>query len=148
VIILIIWVNHHGLFKLIKRTDHLFLVLNGLLLMTVTTLPFVTALLAAYIGRPEMRVAQLVYSGASLLMALTYNRMWAYAARGGRLLDAEADQRVVHSVTKQFSVGPPLYAAAFVLAFFSAEASLALCILLAVFFALPSTVTRRLWPFP
>ena len=34
--ILIMWVNHHNLMSLIKRTDHVFLMLNGLLLMGVS----------------------------------------------------------------------------------------------------------------
>ena len=33
--ILIMWVNHHIIFRLIHRTDQLFLILNGLLLMVV-----------------------------------------------------------------------------------------------------------------
>lgn len=31
--VLIMWVNHHALFRIIRRTDHLFLLLNGLLLL-------------------------------------------------------------------------------------------------------------------
>jgi len=37
--ILIMWINHHNLFRLIRRTDHVFLLLNGLLLLVVTTIP-------------------------------------------------------------------------------------------------------------
>src|SRR5262245_58066326 len=42
--ILIMWVNHHRLFQHIKRTDNPFLMLNGLLLMGVTIVPFPTGL--------------------------------------------------------------------------------------------------------
>ena len=45
-------------------------------------------------------------------------------------------------MNRQYSFGPPLWVIAFVLAFFSVEVSLALTILLAVFFTLPSTITR------
>ena len=38
--ILIMWINHHILFTHIARNDHLFLLLNGLLLMLVTLVPF------------------------------------------------------------------------------------------------------------
>lgn len=140
--ILIMWINHHALFQLIRRTDHVFLLLNGLLLLIITAIPFATNLLATYLQQPDKTVAQVVYSGLSLLMALTYNRMWAYASRGGRLLADTVDQRLVRSKTRQYAPGPLLYGTAFVAAFFSAYASLALCMLLAVFFALPSTVIR------
>src|SRR5262245_12641783 len=40
--ILIMWVNHHSIFRFIRRSDHSFLLLNGLLLMVITTVPFGT----------------------------------------------------------------------------------------------------------
>ena len=64
--ILIMWINHHNLFRLIKRTDQMFLLLNGFLLLVVTTIPFATALLAEYLQDPDKRVAQVVYCGVSL----------------------------------------------------------------------------------
>ncbi len=142
--ILIMWINHHNLFRLIRRTDHLFLLLNGLLLLIVTTIPFATSLLATYLLLPDNRAAQVVYSGAFLLMATTYNHMWAYASRDRRLLGADADERSARAVTQSYRFGPLLYLAIFALAFVNAEVSLALGGLLSVFFALPSTLTRAL----
>jgi len=43
--ILVMWLNHHNLFKQIKRVDHTLLLLNGLLLLGVTLVPFPTALI-------------------------------------------------------------------------------------------------------
>ena len=40
--ILIVWVNHHNLLMQIKRVDHTFLLLNGLLLFGATFVPFPT----------------------------------------------------------------------------------------------------------
>ena len=86
--ILIMWINHHALFRLIRRTDHLFLLINGLLLLIITTYPFATNLLATYLRQPDdKRVAQLIYVGLSLLMAVTFNGMWRYASHDNRLLD-------------------------------------------------------------
>ncbi len=140
--ILIMWINHHNLFRLIRRTDHLFLLLNGLLLLSVTTVPFATSLLATYLQQPDKRVAQVVYGGVSLAMATAFNRMWAYASRDRRLLGPDVDERIVRGVTQAYRFGPPIYTVTVVLALFSAEASLALCILLAIFFALPRRVGR------
>src|SRR5690348_10117444 len=39
----IMWINHHRLFTLIRRSDNLLLVFNGLLLLGVTFVPFATA---------------------------------------------------------------------------------------------------------
>jgi len=124
--VLIMWVNHHALFRIIRRTDHLFLLLNGLLLLVVTVFPFATLLLATYLGQPN----------------LAFNQSWRYAPRDSLLLDPTADPQRIRRISSQYAFGPPLYLVAVALAFFSAEVSLALCILLAVFFALPSSLTR------
>jgi TMEM175 potassium channel family protein len=142
--ILIMWINHHHLFQVIRRTDHFFLLLNGLLLMVITTVPFVTSLLAAYLTQPDKRTAQVVFSGAYLLMAVVFNMMWRYASGGKRLLGDGIDMRNVEDITRQFRFGPFVYLIAFALAFASAEGSLTLNILLAVFYALPSNITRAL----
>lgn len=142
VTILIYWVNHHNVFRLIRRADHAFLLMNGLFLMLITIIPFSSSLLAAYIERPDQRAAEIVYSGTFLAAAIIFNRMWAHAVRGGRLLRKDAHAETVRSISKAFSFGPPLYLVAFALAFVSAKASLALCIALAVFFALPSAISR------
>ncbi len=131
--VLIMWVNHHALFRIIRRTDHLFLLLNGLLLLVVTVFPFATLLLATYLEQPDVadrKTAQIVYAGLSLVLALAFNQSWRYAARDGLLLDPAADPRQVRGISSQYAFGPPLYLGAVALTFVSAEVSLALCILL------------------
>ena len=142
--VLIMWVNHHALFQIIRRTDQAFMLLNGFLLLVVTALPFGTAVLAAYLQHPERKVAQVLYSGLLLLLTLTSNRMWSYAARDRRLLDPAATQERIQRLTRQYALGPPVQSLAFALAFVSAEASLGLCILLSLFFATPNAVTHSL----
>src|SRR5450631_832802 len=44
----VMWISHHRLFTHIRRVDHGLLVLNTLLLLGVTVVPFPTALLAAH----------------------------------------------------------------------------------------------------
>ena len=142
--ILIMWVNHHNLFQQIWRTDHPFLLLNGVLLLGITVVPFPTALLATYIREPQARTAALVYSGMFLVIAIFFNLMWRYAAQDGRLLGPTADRRFVAVITRQYRTGPLLYLIPFALAFLSAFASFGFCMALAVYFALPISVTHRL----
>ncbi len=66
----IMWINHHRLFTLIKRSDNLLLVFNGLLLLGVTFVPFPTAVLAEYIPRDGGHVAAAVYSGTYTVLAV------------------------------------------------------------------------------
>ncbi len=135
--ILIIWINHHRVFGLIQRTDDRFVILNGLLLLCVTIVPFSTALLATYIRLPDSRPATLVYAGTCLLMAICFQSLWHYAARDGRLLGPDHDSTVATGITKSFRFGPILYAVVFCLAFVSVAASVGLSLLLALFFTIP-----------
>jgi len=137
VTVLIMWTNHHKLFRLIRRSNHTFLTINGLLLMFVTLVPFPTALLAEHLGRPGGATAAAVYSGTFVFIAVLFNVLWRYAARGARLLARGHDREAAAEITRQYRFGPLLYLAAFVLAFVSVAASVGLCGCLAVFFAWP-----------
>ncbi|MFL5800940.1 MAG: TMEM175 family protein [Roseiflexaceae bacterium] len=137
----IMWINHHRLFTLIKRSDQMLLVLNSLLLLGITFVPFPTALLSEYIGEPDQQIAALVYSGTFVLTAICFNLLWRYASHKNRLLDPRSDPLAVHAISRQYAFGPLLYLVAFGLAFVSGVASLALNLLLALFFALPARKT-------
>ena len=57
--ILIVWLNHHAVFGLVRRADFLFLLANGfvllLLLLLVTVMPLLTALVTAYLAHRPAR---------------------------------------------------------------------------------------------
>lgn len=138
--ILIVWTNHHNLFRLIRRTDHPFLLLNGLLLFTVTLIPFPTDIVAEYLRAPGARTAAVFYAGAFFAMALAFNAVWRYARRGGRLLARDADPRLIRTIDQQFLLGPVTYAIAVAVAAVDGLAGLALVTALAVYWALPEHV--------
>src|SRR5438477_2844831 len=48
--VLIMWVNHHGLFELISHVDRRLMFVNGALLAVVTFVPFPTAVLAQHLN--------------------------------------------------------------------------------------------------
>ena len=138
--ILIMWVNHHNLFTYIKRSDGLFLFLNGLVLLTVTVVPFPTALLAEYIRQPQASLAAAVYAGTFLCNCVAFNIMWRYAAKEKRLLDKNMNDALIAGIKRQAMTGMPLYLLAIILAFVSVSASVAMCMLLAVFFAVTGSM--------
>ncbi len=137
--ILIMWINHHRLFTAIRRTDHALLVLNGLLLLGVTVVPFPTKLVAEFLGHRDQTIAVMVYNGTFVMIAIFFNMLWRYASYNNRLFDSSTDPELVRRISQQFVLGPVAYLIAFVLAIFSAPASLALSMLLALFYALPSS---------
>ncbi len=138
VTISIMWMNHHRLFTLIRRTDNTLLLLNGLLLLGVTFVPFPTAVLAEYIPRDGAHIAAAAFSGTYAVLAICFNLLWRYAAHKNRLLDHRADPHLVGAITRGYSYGPPVYLLTFVLAFISVAASVTMNLVLAIFWALPS----------
>jgi uncharacterized membrane protein len=139
--ILVMWVNHHRIFRLVRTTDYPFLYWNGFLLLTITFVPFPTAVLAQHLAGPEATVAAAVYAGASVMIALAFNGMWRYLRKHPHLLLASADPAEIEGISRQYRFGPLLYVIAFGLAFVSVAASVSACLALAIFFAIASRTT-------
>ncbi len=146
VTVLVIWVHHHLVFALIEKNDPPFLYWNGLLLLCVTFVPFPTALLAEYLLHPDARVAANLYTGTFLAISLAFAALWRHAA--ARLLPGDpssARKREARQITRQYRFGAPLYLCAFGVSFVSEAWSVALCLMLAMFFALwqPTAAAAR-----
>ena len=140
-VILVMWVNHHRIFSLVRRSDDAFLYWNGLLLLFVTIVPFPTAVLARYLleSEHEARIAAAVYSGMGVLSAIAFTALWRHAIRDERLL-VPGRREEVRELNDQYRFGPLAYLVAFALSFVSSWASVGVCLALALVFAL-----RGLW---
>ncbi len=145
--VVIMWINHHMLFNFIKRTSHTLLLLNSLLLLAISVVPFPTALLSEYIGsghEDSARVAAMVYSGLGLTIAFFYNLFWWHVSSGNRLIDRRADPEAVRTITRSYLFGPLVYVVAFVLSIFTPLGGLLANLVIAAFFALPNSSLRTI----
>ena len=139
----IMWLNHHRLFTLIGRSTHTLVMLNLLVLLGVTVVPFPTALIAENLKRPlNERTAALVYNGWFVGIALAFNGLWRYASGGRGLLDPSVSEAEVQAQSRQYMFGPLIYLVAWALAFVNATLSIAINLALALFFAFPLRVKR------
>lgn len=118
--ILVMWVNHHGIFTLVHHADGRFLFANGFLLLSVTAVPFPTAVVARYLDTGAGEAAVALYAGVFVVIALGYNALWWAAAYRRRLLTEEITPSQVAGVSRRFYVGPPVYGAAVGLALVNA----------------------------
>lgn len=140
--ILVIWVQHHWIFVLIRKYDHSLFYLNGVLLLFVTFIPFPTALLSEYLLHSDARVAANFYTATFLAISLSFDVLWRHSSK--RLLADHAineKKEEAIEITKHYRFGPLLYFVTFGVSFLSEPLSIALCLMLALFFAL------RGWPF-
>ena len=139
----IMWTNHHRLFNHIRRSDSGLMLLNLLLLLGVTFVPYPTSVLAAQLGHPDERLAVLIFNGSYFFIAIFFNLLWRYAtSRKRQLVASETDAGEIDGITRQYAFGPVSYLACVGLAFVSVDASLALNFALACFFALPPKVLK------
>jgi uncharacterized membrane protein len=138
IIIGIWWANHHALLDTMEQSDHPLLLANTLHLMCIAFLPFSTALLAEYLRDvgDQVTVAAVVYIGTLLAAGLTFNLIWHRAVRAG-LLRRGFPAAAVARNTRLFAVSILIYAGAFALAFVVPIVSLALCVGIALYYALP-----------
>ncbi len=138
VTILIMWISHHRLFELIRKTDSVFMLLNGFLLMLVTVVPFPTAVLAEYFGHAGSRLACLAYCTLFLWIGIAYNLMWHYAARRHRLLKQSITPAQRKRISLSYALGPIAYFVALGSVFISEQFSMATIAAIAIFFTFMS----------
>ena len=138
----IIWVNHHHMFRLIERTNHAFLMLNVVFLMTIAALPWPTGLVADHLRDSGRTVAAVAYGVTMECIAIMFNVVWRYAAKDKRLLDPRVDAAALDRASRNYLVGPVVYAVATLVALVNAWASLAIFAALAVYWLLPGTGPR------
>ncbi len=131
----IIWANHHALFRLVDRVDQLLLLLNLLLLGTVSFLPLPTGLVAQHTAGVDARTAVLLYGGTLTASALVYNLIWRHVVRAGLLVDG-VSAAFIRDVDIRYLLGMASYAAATLLALVSPLLAIVLTVLLALMFAL------------
>jgi len=137
----VMWMNHHRMFSHIRHSNDTLLVLNLLLLLGVTAVPFPTAVLASRLGTNDQRTAAIFYNAVFVVIAIFFNVLWRYAV-SRQLLDKSMSTSAA-MISRQYAVGPWLYVICLVLAFVDVRVSLGVNVAMAVFFALPPELVRR-----
>ena len=134
----VMWINHHAMFKDIDRQDHTLLVLNLVLMMSISFLPFPTAVVAAYMRDSSHQLtAALTWGFTLIVISVAFQALWLYASIDRRLIDDHVSDARLRTRTRRYLPGPLMYAAAIGLAFVHPWISLALYGLYALFWLLP-----------
>lgn len=133
------WINTHRILRLLRGIDHWFLVIGLVYLMVVAALPFVTALLAEYLGRDQERdkVALVAFTGWQLILAILANVVFRYASHGGRLLRPDVPESSLRPFLRVALMGPVIWLVALASALLlTGTITLALMAVLLVMFVL------------
>jgi uncharacterized membrane protein len=135
----IIWINHHAMIGRLRQPDHPILMLNLLLLLCIGVLPFATNLMATYLkqGQGES-LAAAIYSGSFLMMSITFATLNHHILfPKSHLLAASLPEAQRRKILSRSIVGLVPYAIATALAPVSPYITLAICVAIAAFYALP-----------
>ncbi len=124
-VILIMWINHHELMRLVRTVDYPFLFANGFLLLFVTFVPFPTAVLARNLATDRSAAAAAFYCGTFIPISLTWGLLFLTIVRRG-LLRPQVHASTVARIRRAYTAGPAVYALATAVAFFRPVVGLAL----------------------
>jgi uncharacterized membrane protein len=124
--VLIMWVNHHGLFKHAHGADNRLFFANGFLLLIVTFVPFPTWVLAEYLDRRAANVAATFYCATFVLVSIAYNLLlWSVIVN--RRHDAPVSEKTIARVRKSYRLGFLAYVLAAIVAMFWPYIGVAIC---------------------
>jgi len=134
----IIWLNHHTMFHEVEHVERGTLILNLLLLLVVSFIPYPTAVLGRY---GPLRSSAVLYGAALSMLGACYTLLWRHIARRKLSRDRE-DPHTLRAKTYRNLIGAFAYPAGTVIAFFSPKTAVAIFLALALFYFLPESTGR------
>ena len=132
----IIWVNHHAMLTLSRQVDRVVLFANLFLLLTVSTIPWPTRLMADYLtsGGGNSHTAAAIYSAIMMLMGLAFTLLFLAITRDAALTHRPIDATTIRVTMRRFGIGGVVYLALVGFSFVNAVATLAVHAALAVYY--------------
>lgn len=118
--VLLMWVSHHNLFKLIKKPKMPFIMVNGMLLLFVTLTIFSTKTLSFYILTDAAKVAAAFYGFTCMMISGSFCLLWFKALQDREQLVQNITDAEIRVQTISYLSGFVIYIIATALAFVSA----------------------------
>ena len=124
--VLLAWIGHHSLFKMLRRSDNAIMISNGLLLMLVALVPFPTKTLGMFLQSDALKTAVIFYTGYFVLISIAFRLLWhAAASKKERLVHGITDKQIKQT-TRNENIGLICNAVIMGVAFINPIAALAL----------------------
>jgi uncharacterized membrane protein len=116
----IFWMEHHRLFRCIRKQDTGLMWLNTCFLLCIAALPFVTDLVGEYDDHP---FAVVLYAGSMVVTSLMLHVVWRYASHRHRLLHPSVHPQHVSYLSARSLVVPLVFLASIALSSVSLQAA-------------------------
>ena len=136
-----IWLNHHATFRLVRRTTYRLQVLNLLLLLPISILPWPTELIADAASNgtaSDGRVTVVIYGVTMTLVSVFFNLTWRYILARPDLLQTWVTKELLSLRNKRYNLGLPIYPLVTVIGWFSLTTFLVINVIMAIIYLLPT----------
>ncbi len=132
----IIWVNHHTMMNSVVAVTRGLLYLNLLLLAVVVAIPFATSTLADYLrdGWPNANTAAALFAGVFELMSIAFALVSEWVLRHDEYVRDPMSAAAKRPARLSFYAGQVPYLIAFVVAFFSVWATVAITAVTGIYY--------------
>jgi len=103
--VLLAWIGHHSLFKMLQRSDNSVMITNGLLLMLVALVPFPTKTLGEFLLTGGFKTAAIFYTGYFVLISVAFRVLWFAVTRKTGVLMDEVTEKQILQTTRNENIG-------------------------------------------
>jgi uncharacterized membrane protein len=128
VVIALVWLQHHRVFRHLERLDATVFASNVALMLMVVLLPFATSTLASFMAQNRDQRSVAVFFGAVLTaVAASLAWLWWWIEHHEGLAREGTSERTVSVLNRRLLLAPGLYLVATLLAAFSSTAGVGAC---------------------
>jgi uncharacterized membrane protein len=131
--ILLAWIGHHSLFKLLHKSGSAVMITNGILLMIVALVPFPTKTLGEFLLSDGFKTAVIFYTGYFVLISLAFRLLWYAASRKRENLVQGVTGQQIRLTTRNENIGLICNSIIFAVAFINPWLALALSFVMWVY---------------
>lgn len=103
--VLLAWIGHHGLFKMLHRSDNSIMITNGLLMMLVALVPFPTKTLGEFLLTGGFKSAVIFYTAYFVLISIAFRLLWHAATRKAGILMHDVTEKQIKLTTRNENIG-------------------------------------------
>lgn len=124
--VLLAWIGHHSLFKMLHKSDNSIMITNGLLLMLVALVPFPTKTLGEFLLTGGFKTAAIFYTAYFVLISIAFRLLWFAASQRPGILVNDVTAAQIKQTTRNENIGLVCNTIIFAVAFINPWLALAL----------------------
>ncbi len=141
--VLLMWMSHHKIFKLLNSTNTYVILANGLLLLIVALVPFPTKTVGEFIHTGAGAASIIFYTSYSVLISLSFCLLSLCIIKGGDRVASPENAVIIKKLQKGMFMGLLMNSAIFLMAFFAPYVALILNFCMWIFWAVLSHAAEK-----